>query len=181
MKKFAVIGTSCSGKTTVVYNIVGRLRKEGYHIEGLTSTDRVYPFKQSKLDTLEQAQQYVILQQALLEVTIECRSDVTSFISDRSVIDFFAYYLYCFPNNSLEKDVIEEFCIGWANTYEKIFYVKPLPFVDDGKRPNDEFRMNVDKIIDDLTKVINQVKLIKGEPNEREEKIYKEIRKDIQK
>ena len=41
IKKFAVIGTSCSGKTTTVYNVVGKLRKEGIHIEGLTSTDRM--------------------------------------------------------------------------------------------------------------------------------------------
>lgn len=174
MKKFAIIGTSCSGKTTLVYNVVGNLRKKGLHIEGITSSDRIYPFEQGKLDYLDSAQSYVIIQQAFLELRSEVRSDIDIILSDRSLLDFFAYYEYCFPETihpyflSL-KSLIEH----WMESYEEIYYVDPLPWVDDKKRPNDEFRMNVDKILKSY--ISNYSNIIHVQEDDRESFISNRI------
>jgi len=149
MIKIALIGTSCSGKTTTAYELVARLRKSGYHAEGNTSSDRIYPFAQEKLNVLHEAQCYVILQHAFLETRAAVRDDVDIIISDRSVLDFFAYYDYCFKDrqNTAYFKSLKLFVFEWIKTYDLIFYLPPLPWVNDNKRPSDEFRMGVDNVI----------------------------------
>lgn len=148
MKKFAIIGTSCSGKTTLVYNVVGNLRKQGLHIEGITSSDRIYPFEQKKLDYLDSAQAYVILQQAFLELRSEVRDDIDILVADRSVLDFFAYYDYCFPDTVHPYyQALTALIPHWMKSYTEVYYVDPLPWVNDNKRPNDEFRLGVDNVL----------------------------------
>lgn len=148
MKKYAIIGTSCSGKTTTVYNVVGELRKEGYHIEGIISSDRHYTFDAKKLDYMPEAQSYVILQQAFLEANLSTRDDIQILLSDRSPLDFFAYFDYCLKNEEEPYyKSMKNMVWNWVKTYDAIFYLEPLPYVSDNKRPNDEFRLGVDKII----------------------------------
>lgn len=167
MLKFAVIGTSCSGKTTLVYNVVGKLRKEGIHIEGLTSSDRIYPFKQEKLDYLDSAQAYVIIQQAFLELRSEVRDDIEIILSDRSLLDFFAYYIYCFKDSQHPYFQGLIGLIGhWMESYEEVYYVEPLPWVDDHKRPNDEFRLGVDEVLKSLISKFPNIVYVKEDNRE---------------
>jgi len=148
MKKYAIIGTSCSGKTTTVYNVVGELRKQGLHIEGIISSDRHYTFDAKKLDFMPEAQSYVILQQAFLESNLSTRDDIQILLSDRSPLDFFAYFEYCLKDdNEPYYQSMKQMVWSWAKTYDAIFYLEPLPYVSDNKRPDDEFRLGVDKII----------------------------------
>lgn len=148
VKKYAIIGTSCAGKTTTVYNVVGRMRKKGYHIEGLASTDRIYPFEKPKLDYMNEAQAYVVLQQAHLETRMEVRDDLEIMVTDRSTVDFFAYQEY-FTKNETDPyyNAMKHFAFDWAKTYDSIFYVEPLPWVNDNKRPADDIRLAVDAVI----------------------------------
>ena len=168
MKKYAIIGTSCSGKTTLVYNITGQLRKEGYLIEGLTSTDRIYPFEQSKLDNSANAQAYVILQQIFLENRMSTRDDVKIILSDRSSIDFFAYMDYFISEKNDFFQTIKSFVFDWAKTYDKLFYVEPRPYVSDGKRPNDAFRLNVNKILLEYLPLLPNIIILKNTDNNEE-------------
>lgn len=161
MKKYAIIGTSCSGKTTTVYNVVGELRKEGYHIEGIISSDRHYTFDAKKLDYMPEAQSYVILQQAFLEANLSTRDDIEILLSDRSPLDFFAYFQYCLADiQEPYFEAMEKLAWTWAKTYDAIFYLEPLPYVSDNKRPNDEFRLGVDKVIKGYLEVLpNLIKI----------------------
>lgn len=179
MIKIALIGTSCSGKTTTAYNVVGRLRKDGYHAEGCLSSDRNYTFPQSKLDFMHEAQSYVIMQQAFLELKMAVRDDVDICISDRSTIDFFAYYEYCINDKySPYYIAMKELAFNWLNTYDIVFYLSPLPWVNDGKRPNDEFRLGVDSTLKLILDLNNFRNVIKIENNiNSEEFIYNYVKK----
>ena len=166
IQKFAVIGTSCSGKTTLVYNVVGQMRKQGYHIEGLTSTDRIYPFEKDKLDIMNEAQAYVVIQQAHLETRMLVRDDLDYILSDRSTVDFFAYQDFFMKD---KKDPyytsMEEFAFNWAKTYDKLFYLGPLPWVNDNKRPDDETRLEIDNVIKSYLPKLNNLIIVPNDVN----------------
>ena len=129
-----------------MYNVVGQLKKKGYHCEGLTSSDRHHPFDRERLDWDDIAQTYIITQQMFNEVRQQVRTDIDFFVSDRSAFDFYSYYEYCIENNS-HKDFIRKIVSEWVKGYDYIFVYKPLSYVDDGERPSDDFRINVDKVI----------------------------------
>lgn len=169
MKKFGIIGTSCSGKTTAVYNIVGNLRRNGIHIEGVVSTDRIYPFEKDRLDYLDSAQCYVILQQGLLETIRETRSDLNCFLTDRTPLDFLAYYDYFIKNkNEYKFESMNNFVYSWMKTYDLLFYLPPLPWVDDSKRPPDQIRNSIDQIILQYITKLNVLKIDKDlNPDDR--------------
>lgn len=177
--KYAVIGTSCSGKTTLVYNVVGQLRKEGYHIEGVVSGDRSYTFNPELLDTSNIAQSYVILQQAFLETKYSVRTDVNIILSDRSLIDFFAYYSYYIADKDIYYDIMNHLAFEWCKTYDCIFYVSPLPWVDDTKRPPDSERMAVDFILQSYIGTISNI--VRVPDNNREEFVINKIKDDEKK
>jgi len=161
-----------------VYNIIGTLRKKGYHCEGITSTDRSYPFKQERLDYDDIAQTYVILQQMFSEMKQHIRDDIDFFISDRSAFDFFAYYEYCIKDNN-HKKMIKNIIKEWIKSYDYIFVYKPLPYVSDGKRPNDEFRINIDKqlmsMVEVLIKLKYPIEIVKGKTSERDKYVMDKI------
>ena len=185
IKKFAVIGTSCSGKTTLVYNVVGALRKQGMHIEGLTSTDRIYPFEQKKLDYMHEAQSYIVLQQSHLETRISVRDDVDAFLCDRSTVDFFAYYEYFLKDpKNIYYNVLKSFAFNWAKTYDALFYLEPLPWINDNKRPADDLRLGVDYVIQSyLPKLKNLIRIPINsklpKKNEREDFVMATIRRMV--
>ena len=150
-RKYAVVGTSCSGKTTALYSITGDLRKRGCQVEALVSLDRKRYFDPVLLDYDATAQANIILQQALLETRACLRGDMAFVLADRSVIDFFGYAVYCIEDKEQPTyRAIELFVHEWVKTYSQLFFYGPLPWVSDGKRPSDEFRMAVDPIIRSL-------------------------------
>lgn len=161
-----------------MYNVVGKLKAQGYHCEGLTSSDRHHPFHRERLDWDDIAQSYIITQQIFNENRQSVRTDIDFFVSDRSAFDFFCYYEYCIKENSY-KNSIRIMVQEWIKTYNYIFVYKPLPFVDDGERPDNEFRMAVDKVImegvRDLYEKNYPIEIIEGEPDERDIKVIERI------
>lgn len=146
MKKLALIGTSCAGKTTTCLAVAHALKMRSIKAEAITSTDRRHGFCHADLSTSEDAQAFIILQHASVEAFWGARRDAEIIVSDRSVLDFYAYYVASF-GRSPRRNAIEDFVYGWLATYDALVYLPPLPFVDDGKRPPDDFRLRVDRVL----------------------------------
>lgn len=106
------------------------------------------------------------------------RTDIDFFVSDRSAFDFYCYYEYCIPANDY-KQSIKLMVDEWVKTYDYIFFYEPLSFVDDGERPDNDFRMAVNLVIEDgITELLRNnypIEIIKGEPNERDNKVIERI------
>lgn len=180
MKKFkiALIGSSCSGKTTLATKLVYELRKRGYLCEGVIGSDRHYTFDPKLLDTSNEAQQYVILQQAFLETEKYLRKDVDILVTDRSLIDFLAYYDYCIGRKkSSIFAAFKHLAYAWLSTYDLIFYLEPLPYRSDRLRPSNRFRREVDKVLKDLIKCSSSIQRIYGDIESRERNILNEVLK----
>lgn len=182
--KFGLIGTSCSGKSTMAHKLVYELRKDGHLCEGVISSDRKHSLDMKLLDTEEYAQIYVILNQALLELERILREDTEILISDRSMIDFFAYYTYCIKNkNKSIYNIIQKLSEEWINTYDILFYLKPLPYKNDNSRPDNKFRMGVEKILEisikHLSKKYKNIIVIDGEISYREDKILSLVKQYV--
>lgn len=156
-KKFAIIGTSCSGKTTLCYALVSQLKTFGVLADGVFSQDRKFSFDKALLPVEEVAQHWMIANLIAKECDASLQSDIECLISDRSALDLFAYYqyqAYTMPSPMLAS--LKQYVLTWMSTYDAVFYLEPLPYQDDNKRPSDEFRMGVDAEIREL---------IKGVPN----------------
>ena len=59
-KKFAIIGTSSSGKTTLTFEITAKLKRLGVLVDGLFQQDRRLCFDRAKLETEIEALQDAI-------------------------------------------------------------------------------------------------------------------------
>lgn len=158
-KKFGIIGTSCAGKTTLAHGLVARLKSYGVLADGLFSQDRRFSFDRNKLET-EEAQNWMIANLISKEVDLSLHSDVTCLITDRTPVDLFAYYAYQYDTPL--SNACWSYVKQWANTYEALYYLEPLPFQDDGKRPSDEFRLGVDSKLLELIREIPNVQFYPG-------------------
>ncbi|MNL19703.1 hypothetical protein D3C87_1409170 [compost metagenome] len=146
-RKFGIIGTSCAGKTTLAHSLVGRLKSYGVLADGLFSQDRKFSFDKRFLET-EAAQNWMVTNLIAKEVDITLHTDVDVFITDRTPIDLFAYYAHQF-DTPLSR-ACWHYVLQWAQTYDTLYYLEPLPFQDDTKRPPDEFRLAVDRKLNEL-------------------------------
>jgi len=146
MKKYALIGTSCSGKTTLAYSICGELKQRGIEVDGVFQQDRRMPFNFEYLEETVDAQYWVVLSQMLSELEFNIIESPDVLISDRSVLDFYAYLIHDFEDEFGLVDLIR----SWIETYDKLYYLEPLPYVEEGRLPDDEFRLEVDNILVDL-------------------------------
>lgn len=143
MKKFALIGTSSSGKTTFTYGLVSRLKSYGILADGVFNQDRKFSFDRRLVESEESAQNWMVTNIISKEIDIGLHEDVDVLVSDRSAVDLYAYYHYQYPDSDLCKS-LGAYVKEWAKTYSKLYYLEPLAFHDDGKRPSDEFRLAVD-------------------------------------
>lgn len=150
--KFGIIGTSCSGKTTLAHALTARLKTYGVLVDGLFSQDRKLTFSTDYLET-EAAQNWMITNLITQEVAMTSRSDVEVYISDRTPLDLFGYYRHQFRtplSNAMERYVYE-----YCKTYSVLYYLEPLPYQSDNKRPSDQFRLAVD---DEIVALVKQAK-----------------------
>lgn len=145
--KFAFIGTSSSGKTTATYQTCGLLKEMGIRVDGILQQDRRLPFPPSLLETHAEAQYWFITNMMTVENYLVLQQGVDCIVSDRSVVDFFAYAETQWPRQLAE---LRALIVAWASTYECLFYLKPRAYDNDGVRPSDEFRLAVDKTLTDL-------------------------------
>lgn len=150
--KFAFIGTSCSGKTTATYQTCAYLKERGIRVDGILQQDRRLPFDKEKLDTNIEAQMWFIANMLSAECYMSLQEGTDCVVSDRSLIDFFAYLYYQidYQKHSGIMSGLDNFVESWASTYTKIFYLKPRPYDNDGVRPTDEFRLGVDKALKEV-------------------------------
>jgi len=154
IRKFGIIGTSCAGKTTLAHTLVGRLKSYGILADGLFSQDRKFSFDKKYIET-EEAQNWMICNLIAKEVDLSLHGDVEVLITDRTPIDLFAYYSH--QHNTRLSEACWNYAKEWAKTYDALYFLEPLPYQDDGKRPSDDFRLAVDAELRFLIKMIPNV------------------------
>lgn len=138
--KFGIIGTSSSGKTTLTHGLVSRLKSYGILADGVFSQDRKFSFPLEKLES-EEAQNWMVTNLISKEIDLSLHIDVDVMISDRTPVDLFAYYAVQY-DTELSR-ACWQYVKQWARTYTSLYYLEPLAYHYDGKRPSDSFRLNV--------------------------------------
>lgn len=151
--KFAIIGTSCAGKTTLTHALVARLKSYGILADGVFSQDRKFSFPLSQIES-EDAQNWMVANIIAKEADLFLHNDIEVLISDRSPLDLLAYYVY--QHDTPLSKAATNYAIEWCKGYTALYYLDPLPYQDDGKRPPDAFRLGVDET---LRQLVDQARL----------------------
>ncbi|QRE00067.1 hypothetical protein [Burkholderia phage BCSR5] len=139
--KVAFTGTNSSGKTTMALETTARLKRQ-YHVlaEVVSSQDRKITWKDEHFPADPRAHFGMISNLVKAEVEAELKGDAHIVITDRSVLDLYAIACTDFPDHPMVKGM-EGYILSWLSTYDQIFYLPPLAYQEDGKRPSDDFRM----------------------------------------
>lgn len=145
--RFAIIGTSCAGKTTLTHAVIARLKSYGILADGVFSQDRKFSFPIDSIES-EEAQNWMISNLIAKESDLYLHKDIEILVSDRSPLDLLAYYVY--QHNTPLSDAAKRYAIEWCKGYTALYYLNPLPYQNDNKRPSDAFRLGVDKVLHDL-------------------------------
>jgi hypothetical protein len=139
--KIAFTGTNSSGKTTTTLEVTSRLKSQHHYLaECVTSQDRKVTWKDEHFPVNPQAHYGMISGLIYAEVSASLKGDADVVVVDRSILDLYSIALTDHPKHSLitgMRGMIEE----WMSTYTKVFYLPPLDYQEDGKRPPNEFRM----------------------------------------
>ena len=138
--KIAFTGTNCSGKTTMALDITARLKKHHVLAEVVSSQDRKITWKDDHFPVDYRAHYGMITNLIHAEVQAELKGDAQVVITDRSVLDLYAIATYDHPDNTQIRDM-ESMILAWCASYNTIFYLEPLEYQNDNKRPSDDFRM----------------------------------------
>jgi predicted nucleotidyltransferase len=141
--KFAFIGTSCSGKTTATYSTCAYLKQRGVRVDGILQQDRRLPFSPDLLDKCPEAQHWFLSNMMTTESYLVLQKGTDCIVSDRSVVDFFAYYVQSFG----EDFEYSKFIDYWTQSYECLYYLEPREYDNDGVRPSNDFRTQVDSLL----------------------------------
>lgn len=157
IQKFALIGTSSSGKTTLTFDILARLKLLGVLVDGVLQQDRRLCFDRSKLETHPEAQYAVIFNMVVKESELSCKDGVDVIVSDRSVLDFYAYYECMYGRSQYLFDFIKQ----WCSSYCSLYYLNPLTYQDDGSRPTNSFRLRVDECLVAIIEELSLPNLLK--------------------
>ena len=149
--KIALIGTHGTGKTTMTYDIMANLKKEGYNSDLLQEVARSCPLPINE-STTKEAQEWIIYSQYTKELELERPNQIL--ICDRSVIDGYVYY----KNKFGDSDTLERFVKEKSKGYAKIFRVprKDGLLKDDGFRSIDKlFQQRIDEEFDEVLEKLN--------------------------
>lgn len=151
--KIALIGTSCAGKTTLVHEILSKLKRYSVLAEGVLSQDRKFTFDRTVLETDINAQYWMVLNIAAKESELLAHTDCDVVVSDRSVLDMYAYLVYQYG----EDNAVSRFVQDWVLTYDRLYLLQPLAYQNDGTRPSDAFRIGVGKLLDKMVESLPNV------------------------
>ena len=146
-KKFGLVGTSCAGKTTTALKIASQLKEDGYNADLIHNQDRRLPFDREYLDTDIFAQYWCIFNQIAKECEVVVGRPEKIVVTDRTPLDFYAYGQYQYES---DRDIWYTIRDWISMTYDTVFYLDPLELEQDGARPDDEFRLGVDAVIQEL-------------------------------
>lgn len=144
--KILITGTHSTGKTTLVLDVVARLRQSS--VEIIAESARNCPFvlntHQNLLSTT-----WLIASQLRAEVEAQTRPEVDLVICDRGLPDILAYH-------EMATGVVEPWLVamaeGWMSGYDQVFVARPdpaRPMSSDELRVEDTvFRANVQRVIE---------------------------------
>ena len=139
--KVAFTGTNSSGKTTMALDVTARLKAEEHVLaEVVSSQDRKITWKDDHFPVNPAAHYGMIATLIRAEVEACLKGDATIVVTDRSALDLYAIASYDHPDSKLVKD-LGVMVRSWLTTYSRIYYLPPLAYQEDGKRPSDDFRM----------------------------------------
>jgi len=142
----SIIGAHGTGKTTLVSKLHSRLQAENVSYIIVNEIARHCPFLIGKSSN-QSAQEWIINTQRYFEDN--CLNINYPVITDRSIIDQYAYYIYwAGENKAIEEELINRY------RYNSRIYLMPLNpayLIDDGLRPIDvKFQQEIDSIILDI-------------------------------
>lgn len=153
MKKIGIIGTNSSGKTTLCYEVLWKLKRAGVSCDGVLKQDRRISFDKPLLETNPLAQWSIISNQIKAEADMAMRPGLEILVSDRSPLDLYAYYVATHGENYS----LSESLINWCNTtFERIYLLEPVIYAKEGGRPSEEFRDKVFKILCDVVSLVDK-------------------------
>jgi AAA domain len=139
--KIAFTGTNSSGKTTMAMEVCSRLKSQHHQLAELVSSqDRKITWKDEHFPVDPRAHYGMITNLIHAEVQAELKGDAEIVITDRSVLDLYAIAVTDHPDSELIK-ALAPTVYAWLGTYKAVFYLPPLDYQEDGKRPPDAFRM----------------------------------------
>ncbi len=131
----------------MVYDLLHRLKMRGVNADGVLQQDRRFSFARERLEDDPIAQWSFIANQIKAEADMMLRPGVDVLVSDRSPLDFYAYYHWQYGENTYLKNMVFEWC---RRTFNVMYLLNPLPYVDDGARLNEEGRDVADKVLNRL-------------------------------
>ena len=145
--KIAFIGSHSVRKTNAVHSFAGAVGRSGRSVEVGREVVRFNPLGLNEGATPE-AQLWVIMAQIQQELELRRRADVL--VTDRAVIDNFAYFLRVTKGN--DPFDIKPLVRNWSSTYDLYVRLRPdVPLTADGVRStNDKFRNEIEKILDQI-------------------------------
>jgi nicotinamide riboside kinase len=143
--KIAFIGSHSVRKSNAVHAFASTVGRAGRSVEVGREVVRFNPLGMNEAATPE-AQLWVLVTQVQQELELAGRADVL--VTDRSVVDNFAYYLRV--TGGADPFSVEPLIRRWATTYD--LSVRLLPDValqaDGVRSTNDAFRDEIESILD---------------------------------
>lgn len=143
--KIAFIGSHSVRKSNAVHAFASTIGRAGLSVEVGREVIRFNPLGMNEGATPE-AQLWVLMAQVQQELELRNRADVL--VTDRAVVDNFAYYLRV--TDGADPYAVEPLVRRWTQTYD--LFVRLLPDVAlqaDGVRSvNDAFRDEIEAILD---------------------------------
>lgn len=145
--KIAFIGSHSVRKTNAVHSFAGIVGRSGRSVEIGREVVRYNPLGLNEGATPE-AQLWVVMAQIQQELELRTRADVV--VTDRAVVDNFAYFLRV-TGGADPFDVLP-LVKNWSKTYDLYVRLRPdIPLLADGVRStNDTFRDEIEAILDDI-------------------------------
>lgn len=152
--KIAFIGTHGTGKTTLCYDLVGALKKQGINADMVKEVARLSPLPVNRKTSLD-AQTWILMTQVAEEIRSTSQHDVV--VCDRAVLDNYAYLAFACGR----QKPIERFVDFWMKSYDLLFKVPVIEAPsEDGFRDTDQFFIrSIDQLVDALLlekKVLHQ-------------------------
>jgi nicotinamide riboside kinase len=145
--KIAFIGSHSVRKTNAVHSFAGAVGRSGRSVEVGREVIRFNPLGLNEGATPE-AQLWVIMAQIQQELELRNRAEVL--VTDRAVIDNFAYYLR--TTGGEDPFGVTSLVGRWCETYDLFVRLQPdVPLRVDGVRSTSErFRTEIERILDGI-------------------------------
>ena len=148
--KIAFIGSHSVRKTNAVHAFASTVGRAGRSVEVGRELIRFNPLGLNEGATPE-AQLWVLMAQVQQELELRGRADIL--VTDRSVVDNFAYFLRV--TDGADPFGVEPLVRRWAQTYDLVVRLLPdVALVPDGVRStSDAFRDEIEAILDRIVPI----------------------------